>query len=89
MTFTTRLCVFTALAIAGFIAWQWNAAIDSARDLTPLAVRQLNDAAAAVELREASWAQSWWPLVWPGLLALVGAVMFWDDLERWWKKDDA
>lgn len=89
MTFITRLCVFAALAIAGFIAWQWNTAIDSGRDLTPLAVQQLNNPAAAAQLREASWAQSWWPLVWPGLLAVIGAVMFWDDLERWWKKDDA
>jgi hypothetical protein len=81
MTFTTRLCVFAALAIAGFLAWQWNAAIDSARDLT--------DAAAAVDRREASWAQNWWPFVWPGLLALVGAVMFWDEVGRWRKKDAA
>ena len=88
MTFTIRLCVFAAISIAGFIAWQWNAAIDSSRDLTPLAVQQLNDGAAATQLREASWAQNWWPLGWPGLLAVVGAVMFWDDLERWWKKDD-
>jgi hypothetical protein len=89
MTFTTRPCVFAVLAITGFIAWQWNAAIDSARDLTPLAIQQFKDARAAAELREAAWAQNRWPFIWPGLLALVGAVMFWDDVKRWWKKDDA
>lgn len=89
MTFTTRLCAFAALAVAGFVAWQWNGMSDPARDVTALAVRQMNDAGAAAELREATWLQSLWPLVWPGLLILVGAVMFWDDLERLWKKDDA
>jgi hypothetical protein len=89
MTFTTRLCVFAVIAVAGFLAWQWNAAIDGARDLTPLAVAQLNDAHAAAQLREASWTQAWWPLVWPGILAVIAAVMFWDDCARWCKKDEA
>ena len=89
MTFIARICAFAAIALAGFVAWQWNAAFDSARDLTPLAVQQLNDGAAGNQLREASWTQNWWPLVWPGLLAVAAAVMFWDEVARLWKKDDA
>jgi hypothetical protein len=89
MTFANRLVLFAAITVAGFVAWQWNAAIDSARDLTPLAVAQLHDPAAAAQLREASWAQNWWPFVWPGLLGVIGAVLFWDDVARCWHKDGA
>jgi hypothetical protein len=90
MTFTTRLCVFVALAIAGIVAWQWSAADDASRDLTHLAVQQFdNDASVPANLQQASLAQNWWPLVWPALLVVVGFVLFWDDAERWWKQEES
>ena len=86
MTFTTRLGLFLTIAIAGLIAWQWNAALDGSQDVTQLAVRQFhNDAAVPGQLAQASLAQQWWPLAWPLVLAMLGAVMFWDDLVRLWK----
>ena len=84
MSFTTRLGLFVAIAVVGLIAWQWN---DSPTDLTPLAVRQFHDAGAAERLQQAALTQNWLPLVWPALLVLLGGVMFWDDVERWWKRD--
>lgn len=89
MTFTTRLGAFAALAIAGVIAWQWSAASDNSRDLTHLALQQFeNDAAVPANLQQASLAQNWWPLIWPALVVVLGVVMFWDDVERFWKQEE-
>jgi hypothetical protein len=89
MTFTTRLCAFAALALAGVIAWQWNATSDAALDATALAVQQFeNNAATPNQLQVASLTQNWWPLVLPALLLLLCVVMFWDDFERWWKNEE-
>ena len=89
MSFITRLGVFVAIATAGVIAWQWNVALDSSRDVTHLAVQQFhNNNAVPANLQEASLAQNWWPLLWPALLVVVACVLFWDDVERWWKHDE-
>lgn len=89
MPFTTRLCVFAVLAIAGVVAWHSSAAPDDSRDLTHLAVQQFqNDDSVPVNLQQASLAQNWWPLVWPALLAGFAIVLFWDDAERWWKQEE-
>jgi hypothetical protein len=89
MSFAARLCLFAALAIAGVVAWQWNAAMDSTHDVTELAVQQFQNSNSVPDrLQQASLAQNWWPLVWPTLLVLLGAVMFWDDVERWWKQEN-
>ena len=89
MTFTTRLCAFALLAIAGVIAWQWSTASDNSHDLTHLALRQFeNDAAVPATLQQASLAQNWWPLIWPALVVALGVVLFWDDAERWWKQEE-
>ena len=86
MTVTTRLCAFLAIVVGGVIVWHWH----SAPDATHLALRQFqNSDAVYSDLREASLAQNWWPLVWPALLALLGVVMFWEDVERWWKHEEA
>jgi hypothetical protein len=88
MTFTTRLCVFAAIAVAGVIAWQWHVSSDNSHDVTQLAVQQFqNDGAVAVKLQEAAHAQNWWPFVWPALLVLLGVVMFWEDVERRWFRE--
>ncbi len=88
MTFSTRLCVFAVAASAAAVAWQWSASLDTSRDATLLAMQQFqNDNALPDKLQQASLAQNWWPFVWPLLLALVGVVMFWDDVERWWKQE--
>ena len=85
MTLTVRLCFFFAIICAGFFAWQWS---DASNDATQLAVRQFqNSDAVAAELQQASWAQNWWPLIWPVLVLLIGCVLFWDDVERLWKHD--
>ena len=90
MTFTTRLVLFLTIAIAGFIAWQWNAALEGSHDVTQLAVRQFhNDVAVPGQLAQASLTQQWWPLAWPLVLVLLGAVMFWDDLDRLWTKRES
>ncbi|MBI3822942.1 MAG: hypothetical protein HY289_09740 [Planctomycetes bacterium] len=89
MTFTTRLCVYALLTIAAFAAWHRHTATDLARDETALAVRQFdNDASLPDKLQQASLAQNWWPLIWPALIIAVGIVMFWDDVERWWRQED-
>ena len=85
MTFTTRLGTFVVIAVAGIVAWQWNASLDGSRDLAKLAVEQFQNGAASERLQEASLAQSYWPLVWPGFLVMLGCVMFWDDVERLWR----
>jgi hypothetical protein len=86
MFFTTRLCVFVVLAIAGAIAWHTHAVIDTPHEPTQLALQQFqNDAALPEKLQRAALAQNWWPLVWPAVIVLLGVVMFWDDVERWWK----
>jgi len=88
MTFTTRLCIFALLSVAGVIAWQWTTTNDRAHDVTALAVQQFqNSDAVAVDLQQASLAQSWWPLVWPALWLLLACVMFWEDVERLWERD--
>jgi len=85
MTFTTRVCAFVAITVAGIVAWQWT---ESPRDLTQLAVRQFQDSdAVAVNLAQASAAQNWWPFVWPALVVVIGIVLFWEDAERLWKED--
>ena len=90
MSFITRIGLFLALGVAGFVAWQWNAVLDGSHDTAMLAVRQFhNDAAVPGQLAQASLAQQWWPLVWPVALAMLGAVMFWDDLDRLWKKRES
>jgi hypothetical protein len=88
MSFTTRLGIFIVVAGAGVVAWHWNSALDGSRDATQLAIKQFqNSDAVAADLQQASSAQNWWPLAGPALLALFAAVLFWDDLERWWKRD--
>ena len=88
MSFATRLCIFVVIGAVGVVAWQWNMATDSAQEVTQLAVMQFqNDAAVAQQLQQTSLAQNWWPFVGPILFVLLGCVMFWDDVERWWKKD--
>jgi hypothetical protein len=90
MSVTTRLCIFAAIAVASFIAWQWHASTGDTRDATQLAVQQFqNDSDIAVRLQEASHAQNWWPFIWPALLLLLAVVLFWDDVEGWWKQDEA
>ena len=85
MTFTNRLCMFAAIAVACATAWQCNTASESSHEITQLAVRQFqNDAAVPTNLQQASLAQNWWPLVWPALVVILGVALFWDDVERWW-----
>lgn len=82
MTITTRVCAFALIAAAGLIAWHWSAA---PTDVTHLAVRQFqNDDAVVANLRDATAAQNWWPFIWPVLVVVIGIVMFWHDVERWW-----
>jgi hypothetical protein len=89
MNLTTRLCVFAALSLAGVLAWQWHQAADSSHEITALAVQQFgNDGALPDKLQQASQAQNWWPLVWPALVVMLGIVLFWDDVERWWKHEE-
>lgn len=86
MTFTTRLCFFLGIAIAGVIAWQWNTAADSSREAVHLAVQQFqNNDAVPANLQQASLVQNWWPFIWPAVIIAIGVVMFWDDAERWLK----
>ena len=86
MSFATRLCGFVMLSLGGIAAWQWAAATESAREVTSLALQQFqNSDAVPVSLHQASLEQNWWPLAWPALWALLACVMFWDDVERWWK----
>jgi hypothetical protein len=89
MSLTTRLCVFAALAVAALIAWQWHMATDAAaHEETLLAVQQFDgDAGLPAKLQQAALVRHWWPLIWPALIVLLGLVMFWDDLERWWKQE--
>ncbi len=90
MTFLTRLGLFLTIAIAGFIAWQWNAALEGSHEFTQIAVRQFhNDDAVPGQLAQASLVQQWWPLAWPAVLVMLGFVMFWDDLERLWKNRES
>jgi hypothetical protein len=89
MTFTTRLCIFALLSLAGVIAWHWTTATDRAPDVAALAVQQFqNSDAVAVHLQQASLAQSWWPLLGPALWVLLACVMFWEDVERLWDQED-
>lgn len=87
MSFPTRLAFFLAIAAAGILAWHWNTTIDSARDMTQLALQQFHHHDAAGELQQASFVQNWWPLLWPVVLAVLALVLFWDDLERWWTQE--
>ena len=89
MTFSTRLCLFLGVVIVGVLAWQCNLGVDSSAETTRLAVQQFqaNDAVPA-NLQQASLAQNWWPFVWPVLIIVIGIVMFWDDAEPWWSKEN-
>ena len=87
MTFTTRVCAFAVLAIAGLIAWQWSGALDASRVAAGGSADERCGRGGRVakgELGAELVAAGW-----PALLVLIAAVMFWDDLERFWKKDDA
>jgi hypothetical protein len=89
MSFTTRLCVFALIAGAAIVAWHCSAMGDASQEATQLAVQQFqNDDAVSANLQQASLAQNYWPLLWPALVLMVGAVMFWEDAERWWKQED-
>jgi tryptophan-rich sensory protein len=89
MTFAVRLCLYAVCAIAGILAWQWSNAQDASRDLTRLALQQFhNDADVPASLQQASLTQNWWPLLGLALLLLLGIVMFWDDVERWWTQEE-
>ena len=86
MSFATRLCVFVTLSLAGVVVWQRTAVTDASHDATSLALQQFqNSDAVAARLQQTSLEQNWWPLLWPALWALLICVMFWDDVERWWK----
>ena len=90
MSFATRLGVFAIVSIAGLLAWQWTLAADPSHDVTALAVQQFaNSDAVAATLQETTLTRNYWPLIWPALWALAAAVMFWDDLERLWKRDNS
>jgi hypothetical protein len=90
VTFITKLIVFGVLAVAGVVAWQWHACAGDAREVTQLALHQFsNDSAVPEKLHEASLAANYWPLIWPGAVLVLGLVMFWDDLERCWKQEQA
>jgi GAF domain-containing protein len=89
MTFTNRLCVFAAIALACAIAWQCSTASESSHEITQLAVRQFqNDASVPVNLQQASLAQNWWPLLFPALMLMLGVVVFWEEVERRWKCEE-
>jgi hypothetical protein len=88
MSLTTRVCVFAALVLAGAVVWHNHLAADSAQEATQLAVQQFhNDDGVVERLQQTALAQNWWPLLGPGLAVLLGVVMFWDDVERWWKRE--
>jgi hypothetical protein len=90
MSLTIRVVVFIAIALSALAAWHWSTAGDSAGDVTQLAVQQFqNDDAVPARLQQASLARSWWPFVLPALLAVVAVVMFWEDVERWWNRENA
>jgi hypothetical protein len=80
------LWVFAGLAVAGVALWHWSSTAGSLdEDATLLAIQQFqNSDLVAAELQQASLAQNYWPLVWPALIALVGGVLFWEDVERLW-----
>ncbi len=85
MSLALRLCAFVVIAIVGYIAWPSAA---PPTDVTQLAVRQFqDDGATAEQLREAIAVQSWWPIVWPAIVIVIGIVMFFDDVEHWWKQE--
>ena len=87
MSITTRLCAFTAVAAAGVFLWHWSGAPP---DPTTLAVQQFqNSDAVAANLQQTSHAHNWWPLLWPALVIALGAVIFWDKIERLWMYEEA
>jgi hypothetical protein len=81
-----RLCAFIAIVLINMDAW-WNT---PATDPTPLAMRQFqNDGSVPDQLQQATLTQNYGPLVWPALALALGAVVFWDDIANWWKRDSA
>lgn len=89
MSLTTRLSLFGAIAVAGVLAWHCSNSCDPARETTQLALAQFqNNDAVSVNLQQTTQAQNWWPLLWPALVLLIGAVMFWDEVERLWKQEE-
>ncbi len=89
MSIATRMCLFALIAVACAIAWHWNTSCDPAHEATQLALAQFqNDDAVSANLQQTTLAHNWWPLVWPALVVLLGAVMFWDDVERLWQRDE-
>jgi len=86
MTFAMRVCAWVIVAAVAVAAWHWITATESTQGVTQLAVRQFQNTDAVPErLQQATLAQNWWPLAWPLFLALAGGVLFWDEIERWWR----
>jgi hypothetical protein len=85
---STRICAFAGIALVGITAWIWFASTDSSEEMTQLALRQFhNDDAVSAELHQGSIAQNWRFFVWPALIISIGVLMFWDDVERWWRDE--
>jgi hypothetical protein len=84
MSLPVKLCLLAGSAALGL--WLWEA--PPAQQVTDLAVQQFqNSAVVAEQLRQADSAKNRLLLAWPGAVALLAAVLFWDDLETLWKHD--
>ncbi len=85
MSASSKLLLLALAAVLGLAALELGMLRPAPEELTQLALRQLEPSdGAAQDLRTADAAKNWWLLAGPAGLLLFGALLFWDDVERWW-----
>jgi hypothetical protein len=88
MSVVSKLGLLAAVAAAGLIVFELDLVGRGSNDLTEAALQQFQNSDAAAEtLRRADASKTWWLLAWPAGVALLAGLLFWEDLERLWKRE--
>jgi hypothetical protein len=89
MSIASRLAMLALAVVAGLALYQWQLTTRQSRDATEAALRQFdNSDAAAQQLRTVGATQHWWLLGGLATLVVLWSLLFWDDIERLWRRFD-
>ncbi len=87
MSFASRLGLLALAAGVVLAVYHWQLLSAHPPDVTRAALRQFeNSDAAAADLRLADTAKHWWVVAAAAGLVLLWTVLFWEDVERLWRR---
>ena len=85
MSVSSRLLLLALAAVGGLALLQLGL-LGEPPDVVTLALRQFDATADPEQLRSADTAKNWLGLCVPAALLALAALLFWDDVERAWKR---